>query len=209
VVGLEATLEGRVRVLAASTEIGQGTNTIFSQMAASVLGVDVDLVDVAQPDTADVPNSGPTVASRTCMIVGKLVESAALGLKQTLQRSGFLPEHYSTTDFQQACSAYIRKFGPLKCFSQYQQPPEIHWDEARFQGDAYTTYAWAVYVAEVSVDLTVFEVRVDDFVAVQDVGKVIHPVLAAGQIEAAWRKPLALHSTKTWFGRRVAWSTIN
>ena len=81
VVGAEATAEGRVKILAASTEIGQGTNTIFAQIAAEALGVAYELIEVAQPDTANVPNSGPTVASRTCMIVGKLVESAVLGLK--------------------------------------------------------------------------------------------------------------------------------
>src|SRR2546421_2815774 len=84
VVGAEATIEGRIKILAASTEIGQGTNTIFAQIASEALGIDYDLIDVVQPDTAQVPNSGPTVASRTCMIVGKLVESAVLGLKQTL-----------------------------------------------------------------------------------------------------------------------------
>src|SRR6267378_3965428 len=78
VVGAEATAEGRIKVLAASTEIGQGTNTIFAQIAAEALGLDYDLFEVTQPDTAQVPNSGPTVASRTCMIVGKLVESAVL-----------------------------------------------------------------------------------------------------------------------------------
>src|SRR5205823_3354768 len=84
VVGLEATAEGRVRVLVTSTEIGQGTNTILSQIAADALGIDYDMVEVARPDTSANPNSGPTVASRTCMIVGKLVESAAIGLKQML-----------------------------------------------------------------------------------------------------------------------------
>ena len=79
VVGCEAPPEGRVSVLAASTEIGQGTNTIFAQIAAEALGLDYERIEVAQPDTGNVPNSGPTVASRTCMIVGKLVESAALG----------------------------------------------------------------------------------------------------------------------------------
>ena len=59
----------------------------------------------------------------------------------------------------------------------------MRWDDERYQGDAYGTYAWAVYVAEVTVDLTTFEIRVDDFVAVQEVGSVINPVLAAGQIE--------------------------
>jgi CO/xanthine dehydrogenase Mo-binding subunit len=183
VAGVEATPAGRIRVLAASTEIGQGTNTIFSQMAAGALGVDCELIDVAQPDTADVPNSGPTVASRTCMIVGSLVESAAIGLKQTLQESGLLGKQYSSTEFQNACSTYVQRFGPLKTFRQYQQPPEIQWDDTNVRGDAYRTYAWAVYVAEVSVDLITFEVRVEDFVAVQDVGKVINPMLATGQIE--------------------------
>ncbi len=92
VVGAEATAEGRVRILAASTEIGQGTNTIFAQIAAEALGIDYDLIEVAQPDTGNVPNSGPTVASRTIMVVGKLVESAVLGLKQTLIGSGLLKE---------------------------------------------------------------------------------------------------------------------
>jgi CO/xanthine dehydrogenase Mo-binding subunit len=87
VVGLEATAEGRFRILVASTEIGQGTNTILCQIAANALGVDYSSVEIAQPDTAAVPNSGPTVASRTCMIVGKLVESAALKLKQMMAES--------------------------------------------------------------------------------------------------------------------------
>src|SRR5688572_3801334 len=183
IVGVEATAEGRVRVLSASTEIGQGTNTIFSQMAADALGISLDCVEVAQPDTGTVPNSGPTVASRTCMIVGKLVESAALGVRQTLVGSGLLRVGYSSEDFCKACIEYVRRWGPLKSMVQYQQPPEISWDEVAFQGDAYRDYAWAVYVAEVSVDLTTFEAQVDDFVAVQDVGQVIHPVMAAGQIE--------------------------
>jgi len=183
VVSLEATPEGRVRVLAASTEMGQGTNTVFAQIAAETLGLDYEWIEVAQPDTAAVPNSGPTVASRTCMIVGKLVESAALGLKQTLIRSGFLRENYEPAEFRQACRKYIEQFGPLKSTSQYQPPPGVHWDDEKYQGDAYGTYAWAVYVAEVTVDTITCEVRVDDFVAVQEVGKVIHPVLATGQIE--------------------------
>jgi CO/xanthine dehydrogenase Mo-binding subunit len=183
VVGAEATAEGRVRILAASTEIGQGTNTIFAQIAAEALGVDYELIEVARPDTGQVPNSGPTVASRTCMIVGKLVEEAVLGLKQILTGSGFLKETYDTAAFQSACLRYVEEHGGLRFSSKYQQPPGINWDDEKYQGDAYGAYAWAVYVAEVSVDLLTYEARVVDFVALQEVGKVIHPVLAAGQIE--------------------------
>ncbi len=183
IVGAEAMPEGRIRILAASTEIGQGTNTIFAQIAAEALGLDYDLFEVAQPDTSQVPNSGPTVASRTCMIVGKLVESAVLGLKQTLVGSGLLNDQFTQTEFQNACGAYIEKFGDLKSFSRYQAPPNIFWDDEKYQGDAYGAFAWAVYVAEVSVDTLTYEAHVDDFVAVQEVGRVINPVLAAGQIE--------------------------
>src|SRR5205085_7260026 len=136
VVGAEATAEGRVKILAASTEIGQGTNTIFAQLAAEALGIDYALIEVVQPDTAQVPNSGPTVASRTCMIVGKLVESAVLGLKQTLIGNSLLKDRFTQAEFQNACADYISKFGPLKSFSQYQPPPNVHWDDEKYQGDA-------------------------------------------------------------------------
>ena len=207
VVGAEASPEGRVRILAASTEIGQGTNTIFSQIAAEALGVDESVIEVAQPDTKDVPNSGPTVASRTCMVVGKLVESAVLGLKQTLIGSGLLPEEgYSSQQFQQACRNYVNTVGALKTFSKYQPPPNVRWDDEKYQGDAYGTYAWAVYVAEVSVDLTTYEARVLDFVAVQEVGRVINPVLAAGQIEGGVAQAIGftLFENVVWQNGRMA-----
>ena len=183
VVGAEADVEGRVRILAASTEIGQGTNTIFAQIASDALKLDYDLIEMAQPDTGNVPDSGPTVASRTCMIVGKLVESAALGLRQTLQGAGLLRDEYTEAEWREACRGYVERYGALKSFSQYKPPPGVRWDDEKYEGDAYGAFAWAVYVAEVSVDTLTYETRVDDFVAVQEVGKVVHPILAAGQIE--------------------------
>ncbi len=183
VAGVEATPEGRILILSSGVEIGQGTKTSLAQIVAETLMLPVDWVDVVQPDTASVPNSGPTVASRTCMVIGKLLERAASGLKKTLQDSGMLGLDYSSPEFQLACKSYIEQQGKLKSFAKYEPPPGIEWDEARHTGDAYGTFAWAVYVAEVSVDSLTFEVQVQDFVAVQDVGTVIHPVLAAGQIE--------------------------
>src|SRR5712692_1120568 len=205
VVGAEATTDGRIKILAASTEIGQGTNTIFAQIAAEALGLDYDLVEVMQPDTANVPNSGPTVASRTCMIVGKLVESAVFGLKQTLVGSGLLREQFTQAEFQKASGEYIAKFGPLKSFSQYQPPPNVFWDDEKYQGDAYGAFAWAVYVAEVSYDPLTYEVHVDDFVAVQEVGRVINPVLAAGQIEGGVAQAIGmtLYENVVWENGRM------
>jgi CO/xanthine dehydrogenase Mo-binding subunit len=183
VVAVEATEQGDVRVLVSSTEFGQGTNTILCQIVAEELGLEYDDVQMAPIDTRAVPNSGPTVASRTAMIIGKLVQSAALGLQQTLTSSGLLTLPATRREFRTACANYIHRFGTLQSCSRYQAPPNIFWDDAKYQGEAYPAFAWAVYVAEVTVDTTTYSVTVDDFVALQEVGKVLHPVLAAGQIE--------------------------
>jgi CO/xanthine dehydrogenase Mo-binding subunit len=197
---VEVTREGRVRVFAGSTEMGQGTNTIFTQIVADTLGLACDRIDIMQPDTDMVPNSGPTVASRTTMIVGKLVESAACAVQQSLFNSGFLKSGYAAKDFDDACRQYIDKFGALQSLIKYEHPRDLHWDDRLYQGDAYGAYGWAVYVAEVSVDTRTAEVRVEDFVAVQEVGKVINPVLAAGQIEGGVAQGIgfALYENVVW-----------
>ena len=183
IVGAEGMADGRVRVLAASTEIGQGTSTIFAQIAADALGVGYDDVEVATPDTRDVPNSGPTVASRTCTIVGKLVEQAAASIKAQLLADGALTEPYDASQLRAACARFVRERGPLRATAEYKQPRDVSWDDATFRGDAYGAYSWAVYVAQVAVDATTYEARCEEFWALQEVGKVIHPLLAAGQIE--------------------------
>jgi CO/xanthine dehydrogenase Mo-binding subunit len=182
VVGVEATADGEVRVLVSSTEFGQGTNTVLCQVAAETLGVPYERVSIAQPDTTNVPNSGPTVASRTAMVIGNLVSSAANGLKQTLQLDGGLKEHYSPEEFIAACGNYVAAKGQLRSIARYNAPEGIFWDDAKYRGEAYAAYAWAVYVAEVSVDLPTYSAKVENFVALQEVGRVIHPLLARGQI---------------------------
>jgi CO/xanthine dehydrogenase Mo-binding subunit len=182
VVGLEACADGSVRVLVSSTEFGQGTKTVLCQIAAEALGLRYEDVGIAQADTQEVPNSGPTVASRTVMVVGKLVESAALGIRQTLTAGGKLGNSYSPDEFRAACLAHVAIHGKFRSLARYEQPDDIVWDEEKYQGSAYAAFAWAVYVAEVTVDLTSYSVSVDDFVALQEVGKVLHPVLAKGQV---------------------------
>ena len=182
VVGVEGRPDGGIRVLVSSTEFGQGTNTVLCQIAAAAIGLPYEDVDIAQPDTRDVPNSGPTVASRTAMVVGKLVASAAQGLEQTLIGSGLLGTTYTADEFRAACREYVAAHGQLRSFARYEQPANIFWDDQNYRGEAYSAFAWAVYVAEVSVDLTTYSVSVDDFVALQEIGRVLNPVLARGQI---------------------------
>ncbi|HXM62430.1 MAG TPA: xanthine dehydrogenase family protein molybdopterin-binding subunit [Terriglobales bacterium] len=182
VVGVEGCADGSVRVLVSSTEFGQGTKTVLSQIAAEALGLPYESVSMAQPDTLEVPNSGPTVASRTVMVVGKLVQSAALGVRQTLISSSLLREAYTADEFRAACQRYVAAHGPFRSWSRYEAPSDIFWDDQKYRGEAYAAFAWAVYVAEVTVNLMTYSVAVDDFVALQEVGKVLHPLLARGQI---------------------------
>src|SRR5437016_2202466 len=106
-VGVDINAEGNVRVLVSSAEFGQGTNTVLCQIAAEALGLPYENVSIAQPDTTVVPNSGPTVASRTAMIVGKLVQSAAKGIQETLTRTKLLRDEYTSEEFRAACKEYI------------------------------------------------------------------------------------------------------
>ncbi len=205
VVGVEGCADGSVRVLVSSTEFGQGTKTVLSQIAAEALGLPYDSVSLAQADTMAVPNSGPTVASRTVMVVGKLVQSAALGIKQTLISSDLLHESYSAEEFRDACKRYVAQSGEFRSWSRYEAPPDIFWDDEKYRGEAYAAYAWAVYVAEVTIDLTTYSVSVDDFVALQEVGKVLHPLLARGQIIGGVAQAIgfALYEKVVWQNGRM------
>ena len=204
-VGVEAGANGDVRVLVSSAEFGQGTNTVLCQIAAEALRLPYESVAIAQPDTTVVPNSGPTVASRTAMIVGKLVQLAAEGIKQTLTKTGLLREDYTSEQFCAACREYVTAHGALKSYARYEAPGDVFWDDEKYRGEAYAAFAWAVYVAEVTVDLTTYGVTVDDFVALQEVGKVLHPVLAEGQITGGVAQAIgfALYEKVIWQNGRM------
>ncbi len=165
---LELTENG-VRVLVASTEIGQGTRTMHAQIVADALGIPYEQVETANPDTARVPDSGPTVASRTCMVVGGILKRCADELRRRIGDA--------------TPGEYFRTRGPLKVTQKYQKPEGLEWDETTYKGDAYATYAWACIVAEVERDPDTYEIRPLRLTAVQDIGKAIHPVMAQGQIE--------------------------
>ena len=100
----------------------------------------------------------------------------------------------------------MAQHGSLRGTAKYQPPEGLRWDDEKYEGDAYGAYGWAVYVAEVAVDLVTFEVRVEDFVAVQEVGRVINPVLAAGQIEGGVAQGIgwALYEQVVWREGRMA-----
>jgi CO/xanthine dehydrogenase Mo-binding subunit len=166
---LQLTERGTVQILVSSTEIGQGTRTMHAQIVADALGIPYEDIEVPFPDTSVTPDSGPTVASRTCMIVGRILERCAEEMREAL--GGLSPVEY------------VKRHGPLRVSKRHKMPEWIQWDEAHYRGDAYATYAWACDVAVVEMDRDTYEVRPKRITAVQEIGKAIHPALARGQIE--------------------------
>ena len=163
-------LTGRgARIFVASTEIGQGTRTMHAQIVADTLGVPYDCVEVNAADTGEVPNSGPTVASRTCMVVGRILQRCA---EEMRERLGTLTP-----------GEYLRTHGPLVITKQYEKSSAIAWDDHSYRGDAYGSYGWACDVVEVEVDPDTWQVKPTAFTTVHEIGKAIHPMLASGQIE--------------------------
>jgi CO/xanthine dehydrogenase Mo-binding subunit len=176
IAAVELTAEGRVRAIADSTEMGQGMRTVFSQIVASRLGIPLEEVEVVRQDTSVVPNSGPTVASRTTMVVGGLLARAADRLRAAV-------EERSAGLFGATYAADAIRNGGLRFDEQFGGYPDIVWDDATYVGDAYPCYSWATATAEVEVDLDTGEVAVKHIVAADDCGTVVNPLMAAGQVE--------------------------
>jgi len=173
--------DGTVEVRTANTEMGQGTTTVFTQIVSEYLDYHPNDVHITTPDTSHVPDSGPTVASRTSMIVGNLIERACDDLRSQI------------LDSNDACGATLKSAlirwhvdspgEELVGKASYHQPSGLKWDQSTFTGDAYEAFAWATYLADVEVDLRTCITTVTDFTAVQEVGRVINPIFARGQIE--------------------------
>ena len=197
---VEASLreDGRIDVLTAMTDMGQGCAVIFPQMASDGAGLTPDDLVFAEPDTSRVPDSGPTVASRTTMIVGGAVTAAVRELTgtvvtawrelrgvggETAVAEGVVRCAGLEVPFQEVGREVHAARGPLVVRHRHEPPVGPAFDEELYRGAAYPTYAWGAEVVEVEVDRDTLEVRAMEATAVCEVGRAIHPTLCAGQIE--------------------------
>lgn len=150
---------GFVEILISNVEMGQGTQTSLRKIVATTLEISVEKVICQNPDTDRVPDSGPTVASRTIMIIGRLLEMAAKEMK----------ERWSEEEFG--------------IINQYKHPDGFKWDDKTFVGDAYNSYSWGANIVEVEVNKLTYEVEVKGVWAVFDIGAAIDEKIIQGQIE--------------------------
>jgi CO/xanthine dehydrogenase Mo-binding subunit len=157
------------RIHVASTEIGQGTRTMLAQIVADTLELPYDAIEVNAADTGEVPDSGPTVASRTCMVVGRILQRCAAEMRRRL---GTLTP-----------GEYLQEHGPLVVTKEYERPSNMSWDDTTYIGDAYGSYGWGCDIVELEVDRDTWEVRPIAFTTIHEIGKAIHPMLCVGQIE--------------------------
>ena len=156
--------DGTVEVLASNGEIGQGLRTTFPKIVAYELNLPLEKVYYNHPDTARVPDSGPTVASRSLMIVGELLRRAAIKLR-TQWKDGedqIVEEHFKEPDFM--IPFYLDKF----------------------QGDAYPTYAWGVGAIEVELDTCTGISKILGAYGSFDVGTPIDYNIVIGQMEGGY-----------------------
>jgi CO/xanthine dehydrogenase Mo-binding subunit len=156
--------------------MGQGARTVLAQVVAEALDVPPEAVDVVKPDTSRVPNTGPTVASRSTMMGGGLLAKAAAHLRADVEAATGRP-------FAGSYREYAAEHGGLTASEQFHGFPGITWDDATYRGDAYPAYSWACAVAAVDVDRDTGEVRVRSVVQAVDAGRIVNRVLAEGQVE--------------------------
>jgi CO/xanthine dehydrogenase Mo-binding subunit len=192
--------DGVLELLTSNVEMGQGAGTTLPMIAAQALGLPLDRVRHVQPDTSVVPDSGPTVASRTTVIVGRLVLDACRAWLTELERR--LADRHGVSLAEIECGEHgltvggrdlgsllecaaqcVTDSGPLLGEARFQQAPGLHWDNATFRGDAYAAYSWGACVVDVEVDTDTYSVQPLRAAAVVEIGRAVHPVLAAGQVE--------------------------
>lgn len=190
--------DGSVHLLSGLAENGQGLRTTFAIIAAEVLGINETEVFYLELDTGNVPDSGPTVASRSTIMGGGAVKAAAEIVKKRLTKlfrsewdvsenesisfsKGFVSAGDKRIVFSELCRKAYNSGTNLSAIGWY-PGPKVDWHEETGQGAAYFTYVYGCQVAEVSVNTGTGEVYVDRVVAVHDPGKVINLLGAKGQV---------------------------
>ena len=167
--------DGTVEILAANGEIGQGLRTTFPKIVAKELGLPLEKVRFEHPDTARVPDSGPTVASRYLMIVGELLRRCAVRLREAWidGEEQMVEEHFKEPDFM--IPFYLDKF----------------------QGDAYPTYAWGVNAIEVEVDTYTGLTKILGAYGSFDVGTPMDEGIVMGQMEGGFLQGIGYASMES------------
>jgi len=197
---VEMAPDGSVTVYTGCADIGQGSTTILSQIAAEVLGIVPEDITMVVGDTKYTTNAGATSASRQTYISGNAVKEAATNLANVLLSEAVnkLRAPRNALNFEngevvvstnpecrvrlKALAKKIHDKGGSLSWQGYFDPETVPLDPVTGEGAPYATYAYACHMAQVEVDVLTGEVNVERVVAAHDVGRAIHPENVVGQI---------------------------
>jgi aldehyde oxidoreductase len=197
--GIGLAADGMLTLYNGALDVGQGSNTIMTQIAADALGLPAAQVTLVTGDTDLTADAGKTSASRQTFVSGRAVEGAGHDLRQQILRlanagaDAVLSLEGATLTVRDGAEVHVldlAKVGPLLGEGTF-DPPTTPLDKDG-QGTPYATYAFAAQMAEVEVDLELGTVKVLRIVAAHDVGKAINPTLVEGQIEGGIAQGLGL-----------------
>lgn len=191
--------DGSLTVAVGNTEMGQGAETVLTQIAAQSLGITIQNVNLTEVDTSRVPDSGPTVASRATTMSGNAIIDAANKLKARIKQvgrkildcesvsivNGYVIDDSDTEHRvevpQVAGEMWSRNVD--MAVEGWTEKGVWNWNQETSEGDAYFVFAYATHITKVEVDTLTGEANLIQHVAVHDSGKIINPATAAGQVE--------------------------
>lgn len=193
--------KNKLLITSGISELGQGSRTIFSQIASEVLGLSAKFIEVNNYDTTKMLQSGPTVASRGSTLGGNAVinacenfikfikEQAAIVYgtaenkieycdgKITILNENGLNKEIFVIDFCRQLS----KEKEIKVYGRFDMP-SIDWNEHNGLGRPYIAYHYGAHVSYITVDMVTGMISVDKYFAIHDIGKILNPVMLKGQI---------------------------
>lgn len=193
--------DGSVLLFTGITEMGQGSYTVLPQICAEELGVNLEDVRYVVPDTDIVPESGPTVGSRSTTLAGNAIILAARQIKESIldaaseildvpadrlearNRLIFDRDNPVVSIMFKDAALLCMKTGRRLIGQGWWTPPKSSLDPETGQGSPYHVYTFSTHMTETVVDIETGVVEVTDFVAAFDIGRAINPKLVEGQIE--------------------------
>ncbi|WP_107991227.1 molybdopterin-dependent oxidoreductase [Breoghania corrubedonensis] len=199
------TKEGKVVLHQGATDIGQGSNTVITQIFATALGLPVEAITLVGPDTDVTPDAGKTSASRQTFITGNAARLCGEALRARILRLGNVSDGAVLKIIGATIIAHdaagervidIASLEPdngsyvLETIESY-DPPTSPLDE-NGQGEPYAVFGTTAQMAEVEVDMALGTVKLLRIIAAHDVGKAINPLLVEGQVHGGVAQGIGL-----------------
>lgn len=197
--------DGGIVLHQGAVDIGQGANTVISQIFADALGVPLDQVERVGADTDRTPDAGKTSASRQTFVSGNAARQAGAALRAALLRQGNVSDR---AVLRIAAGAVVLEDGGVRrrmelaalpvdedgfvlAASGTYDPPTVALD-ADGQGEPYALFGYAAHMVELQVDTGLGTVRLLRVEAAHDVGRAINPVLVEGQVQGGVAQGIGL-----------------